>query len=64
LDPGILATEITRKREGDSFFIGALIAVLRTTLKLVGIYPDVCAKALIHCATHPDIPSQAGSYFK
>ncbi len=59
-----MATEITRKREGASFFIGALMAVLRTTLKLVGTAPADGAKAIIHCATHPDIPSQAGSYFK
>lgn len=64
LHPGIVATEITRKREGASFAISLLMTVLRTALRFFGATPTDGAKSIIHCATHPDIPDQSGSYFK
>ena len=64
LHPGVVSTEIWRQREEASGLMSFLYAVSRPLVRAFATSVADGAKATIHCATHPDVPSQSGSYFE
>lgn len=63
LHPGVVTTEIWRKRDGQSWFASIALAIMRPFVNLFGKTTEDGAKTTIHCATSDEIPSQSGSYF-
>lgn len=63
LHPGVVITEIWRKRENQTWLASMLMSIFRPLVNLFGKSTSDGAKTTIHCATSDDIPSQSGSYF-
>jgi len=64
LHPGVVATEIWRQREEASGLMSFVYTLSRPLVRAFATTATNGAKATIHCATHPDVPSQSGSYFE
>jgi len=64
LHPGIVDTEIFRKRDNQGCFMSFITCFFWPCLKCCGKSSADGAKTTIHCATSPDVPSQSGSYFE
>ncbi len=63
LHPGVVETEIWRKRENQGTCMTFLTCCCWPCVKCCAKSSADGAKTTIHCATHPDVPSQSGSYF-
>lgn len=63
LHPGVVATSIMRKRDGNNGLMARIMNLGNPIIKYLAATSTDGAKTTIHCAVSPDIPSQSGLYF-
>jgi len=64
LHPGVVATEIWRSRQEASTLMRFMYALSRPLVKIFAVSSADGAKTTIHCATHPEVANQSGSYYE